>query len=498
MTLRSRLTAGLLAIAIILVVPMLLAVRSMEQMHRTARELRDGEFAASLLLGRLREEMNDLRRQEIALLFVHDVGTRNAMARTVDRVSVLSDSLLRQYRLELSARDVQSSVLEITKWAPLEYNAALTERKAEADSISSKHLQPALARADTAIRVAEVDLRTRMGAHVASVATEIRGAEVAGVIALALALAVAAAIALILTRSVDRPIRELERGMSAVAGGNFKQRLGISSDRRDEFGRLAESFDEMTRQLTELDKLKAEFVSVASHELKTPINVVLGYSALLREGLYGDLNEKQTEIVSTLETQAKALARLVKQLLDVSRFEAGGSKLELRPIKLANFLGDLEKSFHVLAVQRGVRFMVEGQEDAETEVVWDLDRMNEVLGNLLSNAFKFTERGGEVVLSVTSLDGHVQMQVRDTGAGISSEQLPHIFDKFYQADNQASAAASGTGLGLAIAKQLVEAHQGTIDCESTPGVGTTFTLVLPARVTARRTSVPRLKTVGAA
>lgn len=285
--------------------------------------------------------------------------------------------------------------------------------------------------------------------------------------------------------------------MSAVAAGNFNQRIGISSQRTDEFGRLAQSFEEMARQLTELDKLKAEFVSVASHELKTPINVVLGYSALLREGVYGSLNEKQSEIVQTLETQAKSLGRLVKQLLDISRFEAGGGKLEVRTIKLESFLGELERSFHVLAAQRNVRFIVERHEGLVPEVAWDQDRMNEVLGNLLSNAFKFTERGGEVVLSVAPLDDHVQMQVRDTGAGIPAEQLPHIFDKFYQADNQGAAAASGTGLGLAIAKQIVEAHQGTIDCESNPGTGTTFTITLPARVTARRTSMPRLKAVGA-
>jgi len=496
MTLRSRLSAGLLAIAIILVVPMVLAVRSMEQMHRTARELRDGEFAASLLLGRLREELSELRRQEIALLFVHDVGSRDKMARSVGSVSLLSDSL-EHFRLDSSARDVRGSVQEIAKWAPLEYGAALADRKADADSISSKHLQPAMARADTAIRVAENALRTRMRGRVEEVATEIRGAETAGVIAMSLALAIAAAIALILTRSIDRPVRELERGMSAVAEGNFNQRIGISSQRTDEFGRLAQSFEKMAQQLTELDKLKAEFVSVASHELKTPINVVLGYSALLKEGVYGPLNDKQTEVLNTLEAQTKSLARLAKQLLDVSRFEAGGSKLDVRTMSLETFLGDLERSFQVLAHQRGVRFIVERHDDLSNEVVWDPDRMNEVLGNLLSNAFKFTERGGEVVLTVTPIDGHVQMQVRDTGAGIPGEQLPHIFDKFFQADNQGAAAASGTGLGLAIAKQIVEAHQGSIDCESTPGVGTTFTITLPARVTSRRTSVPRLDAVGA-
>jgi signal transduction histidine kinase len=251
---------------------------------------------------------------------------------------------------------------------------------------------------------------------------------------------------------------------------------------------LAASFDTMTRQLTELDKLKAEFVSVASHELKTPINVVLGYLGLLEEGIYGQLTPEQQKVLQTLEAQMQSLARLSKQLLDVSRFEAGGGKLELRPIKLESLLTELQHGFGVLADQRGVRFTVTTSEGLPNEVLWDVDRINEVLGNLLSNAFKFTERGGEVELSVSPADGGVQMEVRDSGAGIPSEQLPHIFEKFYQASNQSAASASGSGLGLAIAKQIVEAHRGTITCESTPGVGTTFTILLPTRATSGRAS----------
>src|SRR5439155_11533737 len=119
---------------------------------------------------------------------------------------------------------------------------------------------------------------------------------------------------------------------------------------------------------------------------------------------------------------------------------------------------------------------------------WDVDRVNEVLGNLLSNAFKFTPRGGHVTLSIERQGDSVSMAVADTGAGIPPAQLPRIFDKFYQADNQRSAAALGSGLGLAIAKQIVEAHGGSILCDSTPGVGTTFSITLPAAATRRLTS----------
>jgi signal transduction histidine kinase len=246
----------------------------------------------------------------------------------------------------------------------------------------------------------------------------------------------------------------------------------------------------MSHQLTELDKLKAEFVSVASHELKTPINVIIGYLQLLEEGVYGPLTPQQQQIHKTLGLQANGLLRLVKQLLDVSRFEAGGGRLELREIRLDALLKELESAFHVLAVQRDVDFCVEQRGALPEEVQWDLDRINEVLGNLLSNAFKFTPHGGSVKLTVEPHDDGVRMQVRDTGAGIPPGQLPRIFDKFYQADNQGAARTAGSGLGLAIAKQIVDAHGGAISCESRPAMGTTFTITLPVHA-ARRAAQQR-------
>ena len=492
MTLRSRLVLGLITIAIILVIPLLIAVQALDSLQRDARALRDREFAASLLLGRLREGLNDLRRQETALLFVHDEATRNVMEKQVNIIAHMADSL-EMFNLDKSADDVRRSITDIVTWAPREYEAALADHRDEAEQISSAHLVPALGQADRSVLEAERALRERTAQRVASAASSISQAKNVTALAEVVALAIAALIALWLTRYISRPVRELERGMASVANGVFSYRLPLSQSRRDEFGRLAASFQEMTKQLTELDKLKAEFVSVASHELKTPINVIQGYLQLLEEGVYGPLTEKQRGVMETLSGQLQALGRLVKQLLDVSRFEAGGGKLEVRRVNLGAFLDDLERAFHVLALQREIRFVVRRGDGLPEEVMWDADRMNEVLGNLLSNAFKFTGRTGTVELTVDPLDsGAIQIDVRDSGAGIPQEQLPHVFDKFFQADNQDAASAKGSGLGLAIAKSIVEAHGGTINCESTPGVGTTFTIVLPTRTTGRRTSVPQV------
>jgi signal transduction histidine kinase len=288
-------------------------------------------------------------------------------------------------------------------------------------------------------------------------------------------------VSIALWRTVSKPVQDLEAGMEAVAAGQFDYRLSVSPTRNDEFGRLAASYKSMAAQLAQLDRLKAEFVSVASHELKTPINVILGYLQLLNEGVYGSISAKQGEILRTVDAQTRSLSRLVHQLLDISRFEAGGGKLDLRPTELGHFLSDLESTFEVLSMQRGIHFRVVRTGPLPAEVVWDPDRINEVLGNLLSNAFKFTKKDGTVELDVQADGGQIRVTVSDTGAGIPPEQLPHIFRKFFQADNQHSAAHDGTGLGLAIAKQIVDAHGGKLTVESRVGEGTTFSIVLPVR-----------------
>jgi signal transduction histidine kinase len=489
MTLRSRLALGLVAIALILVGPLVFAIQSLRDLRHDARQLAENEFAASLLLGRLREGLSDVRRTELSLLFSKDSASRNAMDRQVGRVGTLADSLAR-FDLPAYAEHILSSVHQMENAAPAEYSAALAGDTIVADSLSARVFVPALNHADSTVKTAEVELQTRTTNRVTGQAAMIRATQSASVTALVLALIIATAIAFQLTRSISQPIHDLKSGMRAVADGDHDYELKIPLDRADEFGDLARSFQDMNRQLGELDKLNAEFVSVASHELKTPINVIIGYLQLLDEGVYGPLTSEQQQIHKTLVIQANTLLRLVKQLLDVSRFEAGGGRLELRDIRLDALFAELEQAFHVLAVQREVDFCVEKHDGLPDEVHWDLDRVNEVLGNLLSNAFKFTPHGGYVKLVVEPADGGVRMQVRDNGPGIPAEQLPRIFDKFYQADNQVSARTAGSGLGLAIAKEIVEAHGGSISCESSPGVGTAFTITLPVHA-ARRSPVQR-------
>jgi signal transduction histidine kinase len=488
MTLRTRLTVGLALFAAVLLLPLAVTIRSLDRLHDQTRGLRDAEFAASLILGRLRENATDFRSAETNMLVLRDEASADAFRRIVEELGARADSLA--VDLHEAVTDIRAAADQLEQAAPPLIAAARAGRLAAADSLSENVITDALRRMERGIAIAERRLRQRTRDRVDAAAATSADARRTAALALLLGLGVAAATALWLTRSISDPVTRLQRGMEAIAQGDFDRRLGIRRGRRDEFGQLASGYEDMAARLKALDRLKAEFISVASHELKTPINVIIGYLQLLDEGVYGELTSQQKEVGRTLDAQARTLDRLVKQLLDVSRFEAGGARIDPRPLELRPFLQELERTFHVLAVQRGVEFDVSASDDLPAEVHWDRDRMNEVLGNLLSNAFKFTDRSGRVSLEAdTSDNGSVLMKVCDTGAGIPPEQLPRIFEKFYQADNQGAASHLGSGLGLAIAREIVRAHRGDISVDSTVGRGTTFAIVIPARVS-RRASTP--------
>ncbi len=485
MTLRRRLVLGTVGIALVLAVPLVISVRSLERVHKTTLELRNGAFAASLLIGRLRQATDDLRRAEDALVYVATPDSRVRMAQAIANMRPLADSL-DSFSLKTAAVNVRLALDSMSVLSDQEYAVSSVKNWPAADAISTRSMRPRFAVIEQAIGSAEQILRVRSRESVNTATDDTATAERAAISAMIIALLLAGLISVWLIRSITRPVFDLESGMHAVAGGDFTRKLRVRPNRQDEFGRLSASYEAMANRLAQLDRLKAEFVSVASHELKTPINVILGYVELLEDGIYGKLQDQQREVCDTIASQARNLTRLVRRLLDVSRFEAGGGALECRQMNLARFLDSLQSSFSVLAMQRSVQFQVIRSPALPAEVRWDEDRMSEVLGNLLSNAFKFTPRGGTVELTAALEGNDIAIEVSDTGAGIPPEQLPRIFQKFYQADNQAKASAKGTGLGLAIAKEIVDAHGGSISAKSVAGHGATFRITLPVAADVRR------------
>ena len=231
-------------------------------------------------------------------------------------------------------------------------------------------------------------------------------------------------------------------------------------------------------QLQEYDRLKSAFVGVVSHELRTPLTSILSLSENLVGEVAGPLNEKQQHYASRIQANADRLRRMLNELLNLSKLEAG--KMELRPMALSlqELLVDLVEAFQPLAHRKSI-IMDVGSMESMPKVRADRDKLYEVLANLLENAIKFTPAGGSVRISAQVLDDrHIKMNVSDTGCGIPEEHLPRIFDKFYRVQ-QESGHATGSGLGLAIAKGLVELHGGTLAVESAPGKGTQFHFTLP-------------------
>ena len=233
------------------------------------------------------------------------------------------------------------------------------------------------------------------------------------------------------------------------------------------------------RRLKELDKLKSDFVSNVSHELRTPLTAIKGSVDNMLDGLTGDLNEKQNRYLVRVKSNADRLARLINDLLDLSRIEAG-IKLKRTNLSLPTVAREVVESLGSVAAEKLISFEIECP-DVNLTAWADPDRIVEVLTNLIGNAIKFTPTNGKVTLCLKrSGNEWVKISVADTGPGIPSDEANRIFDKFYQVTQPEKQKAMGTGLGLSITKALVEMHGGKIWLESEVGKGSIFSFILPA------------------
>ncbi|HWS55726.1 MAG TPA: ATP-binding protein, partial [Pyrinomonadaceae bacterium] len=235
--------------------------------------------------------------------------------------------------------------------------------------------------------------------------------------------------------------------------------------------------ERLYREAQESNRLKDEFLATVSHELRTPLTAILGWAHMLRTGQYnGDSAAKAFE---TIERNARAQAQLIDDLLDVSRIITGKLRIDVRPVDPVSFIEAAVEAVRPAAEAKGVRV----QKIMDTGVVsvsGDPVRLQQVVWNLLSNAIKFTPKGGRVQVKLERVNSHVEIAVSDTGAGISPSFLPHVFDRFRQADQKTTRQHGGLGLGLAIVRHLVELHGGTVRAESGgEGHGSTFTVLLP-------------------
>jgi PAS domain S-box-containing protein len=236
----------------------------------------------------------------------------------------------------------------------------------------------------------------------------------------------------------------------------------------------------MFSMVREASRLKDEFLASLSHELRTPLNAVLGYARMLRAGVVSP--DKQARAIDTIERNATSLAQIVEDVLDISRIISGKIRLDVQPVDVPRVVNNAVDVVSPAADAKGVRLETV-LDPLASPVSGDPERLQQVLWNLLSNAVKFTGRGGKVQVRLARVNSHIEISVADTGVGIAPDFLPHVFERFRQADAGIARERGGLGLGLSIAKQLAEMHGGTIEAAS-GGVdrGSTFTLRLPMMI----------------
>jgi two-component system phosphate regulon sensor histidine kinase PhoR len=234
------------------------------------------------------------------------------------------------------------------------------------------------------------------------------------------------------------------------------------------------------RDLQDLDQLKDEFLSNVTHELKTPLVTIQGYSEMLDSGRLGEINDRQRRALAVMRRNQERLQELIRQLLRYGKLEEAAAPVFMGEISVVKLFRFLEQSFLPAMEQKGIEFLVIPPEP-DLHVAGQEDLIEQAMRNLIGNARKFTDAGGRIALSVetSELPARLGLVVADSGCGIAKDALPFIFERFRQGDGSIRRKYGGTGLGLAIVKKIVDAHRATVKAESTVGQGSRFTIVLP-------------------
>jgi len=296
-------------------------------------------------------------------------------------------------------------------------------------------------------------------------------------------IALATMLSLLLSRTLSRPLLKMRQSAQAMARGDYSCRVDVKS--QDEMGSLATSLNTLATELQEkitaleqLDKTRREFVANVSHELRTPLAIIQGYNEALMDGLDSTEAERQKYLADSHE-EILRLRRLVTEILDLRKIEAGGVELKKVDFSLAQLAGQVLQQFQALAADKRISATLEADPGAYT-INADPDRIKQVLINLVDNAVRATPVGGLIKVSLVGTEDTVQVSVTDTGPGIPVEEQALIWERFYKVDKSRTRTGGGTGLGLAITKQIIAAHGGSIGVSNQLGQGSTFYFFLPA------------------
>ena len=286
------------------------------------------------------------------------------------------------------------------------------------------------------------------------------------------AIIVALILGAFLARSMTRPIRELTKATQAVAHGDLSQEIPIRS--QDELGELVASFNQMSADLARAKESRKQMTADIAHDLGTPLTVIGGYLEAMQEGVLKVTPER----IGTMNTEIHHLQHLVRDLRTLSLADAGQMSLNCTQVEIHALIHRVADAFELVATQKGIRLSVKSALKSQF-IQLDEERIAQALGNLVSNALRYTPKGGVIGILYSVVDNQwAKIIIEDNGAGIASEDLPRIFERFYRADQARNLTVGESGLGLAITRAIVEAHGGKISVESKLGEGTRFEILL--------------------
>jgi signal transduction histidine kinase len=294
-----------------------------------------------------------------------------------------------------------------------------------------------------------------------------RSALLGGAIAFGLALL----LSVLLISEVLSPLRVLTRATEQIARGDLTQRVKLKA--RDEFGQLGDSFNRMIKNLRHSEEIRRSMTADIAHELRTPVTIIQGNLEAILDEIY----EPTTDTIAPIYEETLRLGQLIDDLRDISLAEAKELQLNIEPIQVVASIKQLVETISA-SLDQGPQIRV-GANSTIPQVPVDLKRFQQVLVNLLTNAIRFTPQQGTIHIQVLRKDQEVEVRVANSGPGISPEEIPHLFERFYRGDQARSRGQGGSGLGLAISKQLVEAHGGRIWAENDPSGGAIFVIRLP-------------------
>jgi signal transduction histidine kinase len=279
----------------------------------------------------------------------------------------------------------------------------------------------------------------------------------------------------IIARSITRPLRRITEASEAMAHGRYDQR--IPSYGGEEVGRLAGAFNEMATQVDHSYRTLREFLANVSHELKTPLTSIQGFSQAMVDGSLKN-DAEYAEAGRIINDESVRMRGLVDDLLYLSQVDAGQVAFRFETVDPRELLVAADERFRRRAQQSGVELSIVATDVPPIRA--DGRRLEQAVSNIVDNALRYTPAGGRVTLRSTANNGHVELSVHNTGSVIPAEAMPRLFDRFFQVDPAKARADGNTGLGLAITKEIVDAHDGRIDVKSSAGAGTEFVITVPA------------------